>query len=125
MEIKGYEENIVDYMNIINFEGKFPTEDNEIAIERWAMDLLPKKCEVGDTRSLPSTLTAKFNGEIWSVDHEAEAFKIVGVFDYVNEMGAFQTTAHAIITPEFALEHKPLPKNYWYDGYVMLKVNIQ
>lgn len=121
LEIKGYEENIVDYKNFINFEGKFPTKDNEIAIERWAMDLLPKKCDIGDTISLPSALTANFNGETWSVDHEAEAFKIVGLFDYVNEMGAFQTTAHAIITPEFALQHKPLPKNYWYEGYVRLE----
>ncbi len=43
IDIRGYEENIAEFINIDIVEGRSPSSDNEIALEQWILDYLPKK----------------------------------------------------------------------------------
>jgi len=46
LQISAFKENATDILNLELIEGRYPEKDNEIAIEKWILDLFPKKYEL-------------------------------------------------------------------------------
>ena len=64
LQISAFKENATDILNLKLLEGEYPEKDNEIAIEKWILDLLPKKYKVGDKITIPYTIG--YRGEVQS-----------------------------------------------------------
>lgn len=121
IDIRGYEENIAEFINIDIVEGRSPSSDNEIALEQWILDYLPKKYKVGDKIKLDYDLNYETSNGFKSLNGSNE-FTLVGVFKYTSALNS--EVGKAWVTREFAdkkiKENKLKEKGIVYEGYIYL-----
>ncbi|MFR1709022.1 MAG: ABC transporter permease [Clostridium sp.] len=127
IDIKGYEENITGFINMKIVEGSSPSSDNEIALEKWILDYLPKKYEIGDKIKLDYNLKYEGTNEFEALKDSNE-FTLVGIFEYTSALSS--EVGKAWVTRDFAekklVENSLKDKSILYEGYIYLnpKYNI-
>lgn len=101
IKISSYEENVTDLLNFKLNEGRYPKSGNEIAIEKWILDILPEKYKIGDTIKLDySTIFTNKKGE-FTTENNSQEFVIVGTFDYTFNQNMNFSQGIAYVNPEF------------------------
>lgn len=118
LSIEGFEENITDFLNFKNLKGRYPTKDNEIALENWVLDLLPAKYNIGDKITLTSYVQAADN--LNNKEYRTDEFTLVGTFDYIYNNNYFKNAAYGYVTRAFA-EAQGNGNSLQYQGYILLK----
>ncbi|MEG0308259.1 MAG: FtsX-like permease family protein [Clostridium sp.] len=104
LEISSYENNVTDILNFELIEGRYPEKDNEIAVEKWILDLLPQKYNIGDKITIPYTTTYRGrNTEFYYKKGESQ-FVITGLFKNTFRDYYAPNEGKAYITPEYASE---------------------
>ncbi|WP_346928457.1 FtsX-like permease family protein [Clostridium sp.] len=102
LEIASYDDNATDILNFQLIEGKYPEKDNEIALEKWMLDLFPEKYNIGDKIKIPYKITYRGrNTEFFYKDDEAE-FIITGLFKNTFRNYYAPSEGKAYITPKYA-----------------------
>lgn len=114
--VNGYDDSIGEFLNFKLLEGKFPKKDNEIAIEAWVLNAMPKKYKVGDKIKLNLTV-----GKLKKFNMEKE-FIISGIFDYKFNTNQLKNTAIAYVPRSYVESIMP-SKEILYEGY--LNVNSE
>ncbi|MEG2291304.1 MAG: FtsX-like permease family protein [Clostridium sp.] len=114
--IKGYDDNITDFMNVKFKEGRKPNSDNEIALEQWILDYLPNEYNVGDKIKLKYKLEYISKEEAEEVESE---FTLVGVFEYKSILTDNSPVANGWVTREFS-EKQLKNKKITYGGFINL-----
>lgn len=126
IDISGYDDNITKLLNFQLLEGRYPEGENEIALEKWILDVMPQKYNIGDTIRLSYSIDT-FDSKGNKVPKEIESeFVLVGFFDYINNTIKNKNMAKAYVTKEFIariLENK----NVAYKGYANInpKYSVQ
>lgn len=118
LEINGYGKNIPEFINMKLQQGRYPENDNEIAIQDWILDKLPQKYKVGDKVTLTSTLlykNSKGGNEELKVENQ---LTLVGIYKSTNVSGG-KNKATAYVTKKYVEAQLPsiLIK---YGGYFMI-----
>ncbi|WP_346939900.1 FtsX-like permease family protein [uncultured Clostridium sp.] len=124
IDIRGYEENISEFINLNIVDGRMPCSDNEIAIESWILDYLPKTYKIGDKIKLDYSVQYE-GSQGFEVLNDSDEFNIVGIFEYT--CGINSEVGKAWVTSDFAEkkleEHKLKEKNIVYEEYIYLNPN--
>ena len=118
LEINGYDKNIPNFINMKLQQGRYPENDNEIAVQDWILDKLPQKYKIGDKVNLTSTLyykNSKGNREELKIENH---LKLVGIYKSTNIDGG-NNKATAYVTKKYVESQIPslLIK---YGGYFMV-----
>ncbi|WP_346931253.1 FtsX-like permease family protein [Clostridium sp.] len=125
LQISAFKENATDILNLELLEGRYPERDNEIAIEKWILDLFPKKYEIGDKITIPYTIGHRGRGTEFYYEKGETEFILTGTYDFTYRNWFYPKEGNAYITPEFGakiLEEKKLTlQNVEADGYIMIK----
>lgn len=116
IDIKGYDDNITNFMNVKFKEGRKPNLGNEIALEQWILDYLPKEYNIGDKIKLKHKLEYISKEETEEVENE---FTLVGIFEYNSLLTDNSPAAIGWVTREFA-EKQLENKKVTYDGFINL-----
>ncbi|MGL4731868.1 MAG: ABC transporter permease, partial [Clostridium sp.] len=124
LQISSFKQNAKDILNLNLLEGRYPDKDNEIALERWILELLPNKYNVGDTITIPYTLNYRGRGgEVFKEEGEAD-FLLTGIYTFTYRDWFFPKEGTGYITPEFGeklLSEKGISiQSVEADGYVMI-----
>ncbi|MBZ9685004.1 FtsX-like permease family protein [Clostridium estertheticum] len=123
LEINGYDENITELLNLKLLHGIYPENSDEIAIEEWVLDNLPKKYKVGDKINLPITMQYKNKkGKFENLDKEKE-FTLVGIFEYKFNTNQKKNTAIAYVPKKYVETILP-PEGIEYKGYLTINPNM-
>lgn len=123
LEINGYDENITELLNFKLSQGKYPQNNNEIAIEEWILNNLPKKYKVGDKIILPITMQYKNEkGKFENIDKEKE-FTLVGIFEYKFNTNQAKNKAIAYVPKKYVEATLP-SEGIEYKGYLTINPNI-
>jgi len=124
IDIRGYEENISEFINLNIVDGRMPCSDNEIAIESWILSYLPKEYKIGDKIKLDYSLEYE-GSRSFEILNDSNEFTIVGIIEYTS--GINSEVGKACVTSDFAEkrleEHKLKEKNIVYEGYIYLNTN--
>ncbi|QAT39730.1 FtsX-like permease family protein [Clostridium sp. JN-9] len=118
LEINGYDKNIPDFINMKLQQGRYPENDNEIAVQDWILDKLPQKYKIGDKVNLTSTLSyknSKGDNEEFKVENQ---LILVGIYKSNNISGG-KNKATAYVTKKY-VESKIPPLLIKYGGYFMV-----
>ncbi|WP_346916351.1 FtsX-like permease family protein [Clostridium sp.] len=125
LQISAFKENATDILNLKLLEGRYPEKDNEIAIEKWILDLLPKKYKVGDKITIPYTIGYRGRGTEFFYENGETEFVITGIYDFTYRDWFYPKEGTAYITPEFGAkilgEKKLTFENVESMGYIMIK----
>ncbi len=125
LQISAFKENATDILNLKLLEGRYPENDNEIAIEKWILDLFPKKYEIGDKITIPYTIVHRGRGTEFYYEKGETEFVLTGTYDFTYRNWFYPKEGNAYITPEFGakiLKEKKLTlQNVEADGYIMIK----
>lgn len=81
LDIKAYDDKAKEMLNFNLIEGKYPKNENEIALEKWVLDELDTKYEIGDKIKLQYSFIKSKNDQIKEETKEEE-FTITGYFQY-------------------------------------------
>lgn len=119
IDIGGYENNVTELLNFKLLQGRYPSGNNEIAIEKWVMEALPEKYDIGDKISLPSKLEVMTANGIKVLENNNE-FTLVGLFDHKSTAYGHKSVGKAYVTKEFA-ESIIKDKQVQYSGYLSFK----
>ncbi|WP_346962554.1 FtsX-like permease family protein [Clostridium sp.] len=124
IDIRGYEENISEFINMNIVDGRMPSSDNEIALEKWILNYLPKEYKIGDKIKLDYSLQYE-GGQGFEILNDSNEFTIVGIFEYT--CGINSEVGKGWVTSDFAEkkleEHKLKERNIVYEGYMYLNPN--
>lgn len=110
MNICSYEDNIGDLLNFNLIEGRYPRSGNEIAIEKWILDLIPGEYKVGDTINLKYTTKYRGRNTEFNMEGGQATFFITGTFEHIFRKNNLFGEGKAYATPEFVnslLEETP------------------
>jgi ABC-type antimicrobial peptide transport system permease subunit len=125
LQISAFKENATDILNLELLEGRYPEKDNEIAIEKWILDLFPKKYEIGDKITIPYTIVHRGRGTEFYYEKGETEFVLTGTYDFTYRNWFYPKEGNAYITPEFGAkilnEKKLTLQNVEADGYIMIK----
>ncbi|WP_346893968.1 ABC transporter permease [Clostridium sp. UBA871] len=125
LQISAFKENATDILNLELIEGRYPEKDNEIAIEKWILDLFPKKYEIGDKIIIPYTIVHRGRGTEFYYEKGETEFVLTGTYDFTYRNWFYPKEGNAYITPEFGekiLKEKKLTmQSVEADGYIMIK----
>ncbi|WP_035292875.1 FtsX-like permease family protein [Clostridium sp. KNHs214] len=116
VKVNGYDENIREILNFKLIEGNFPKKNNEIAIQDWVLNAMPKKYKVGDKIKLN---LAVGNSENSNIEKE---FIISGIFSYKFNNYLLKNIAVAYVPRSYAESIVPL-EEISYEGYFTIKPN--
>lgn len=118
LSINGYENNIMDFMNMTIIEGNKPQADKEIAIEEWILASFEKEYKIGDKIKLKYKLNGNGKEEVY----KEEEFTLVGIIKYKSSWANKTTVGIGWVTKEYG--EKVLGNGkYSYTGYLNLKDN--
>ena len=125
LQISAFKENATDILNLELLEGRYPEKDNEIAIEKWILDLLPKKYEIGDKITIPYTIGYRGRGTEFYYEKGETEFVLTGTYDFTYRNWFYPKEGNAYITPEFGAkilsEKKITLQSVEADGYIIIK----
>lgn len=102
LEISGCDTNISEFLNLKLLQGGYPQSNNEIAIEEWILNSMPKKYQIGDKVKLSTSLEYRnLNGkrQVLNTEHE---FILVGIFKHNFTGKVAQNTAIAYVHRKYA-----------------------
>lgn len=119
IDIGGYEDNVTELLNFKLLQGRYPNSNNEIAVEKWVIEALPQKYEIGDKISLPTKLEVMMPNGIKTLENSNE-FTLVGLFDHKSTAYGHKSVGKAYVTKEFA-ESIIKDKQVQYSGYLSFK----
>ncbi|MFR1709747.1 MAG: ABC transporter permease [Clostridium sp.] len=125
LQISAFKENATDILNLELLEGRYPEKDNEIAIEKWILDLFPKKYEIGDKITIPYTIGYRGRGTEFYYEKGETEFVLTGTYDFTYRNWFYPKEGNAYITPEFGAkilsEKKITLQSVEADGYIIIK----
>ena len=125
LQILAFQENATDILNLKLLEGRYPEKDNEIAIEKWILDLFPKKYEIGDKITIPYTIVHRSRATEFYYEQGETEFILTGTYNFTYRNWFYPKEGNAYITPEFGAkilgEKKLTFENVEANGYVMIK----
>jgi ABC-type antimicrobial peptide transport system permease subunit len=125
LQISAFKENATDILNLKLLEGRYPEKDNEIAIEKWILDLFTKKYEIGDKITIPYTIVHRGRGTEFYYEKGETEFVLTGTYDFTYRNWFYPKEGNAYITPEFGAkilnEKKLTLQSVEADGYIMIK----
>jgi len=108
LEINGYDKNIGDFINFKLEQGRYPENNNEIAIEDWMLDKFPVKYKIGNKISFPTALSRRgLNGKREELKVQ-DKFTIVGVFKYTINQNTDKNKAVAYVKRKYVESKLPL-----------------
>ncbi|QAT39727.1 FtsX-like permease family protein [Clostridium sp. JN-9] len=116
LEVNGYDKNISELVNFKLLQGRYPQNNNEIAVQDWILDAMPKKYKIGDKIKLNLTI-----GKFEKVNEEKE-FTLTGIFQYKSNY-QLKNTGLAYIPKGYAEVVVPT-KERLYSGYLNLKPEL-
>jgi putative ABC transport system permease protein len=117
LEVNGYEKNISEFINFKILKGRYPESNNEIAMEDWILNAMPKKYKIGDKLKLNLTIG---NFQIVNIEEE---FTLTGIFQYKFNTNQLKNTGLAYVPKAYAEVVVP-PKERVYRGYLNLNPKI-
>lgn len=117
LEVNGYDRNISEFTNFKILQGRYPESNNEIAMEEWVLNAMPKKYKIGDKIKLNLTIGSfeKFNKE--------EEFTLTGIFQYKFNTNQLKNTGLAYVPKAYAEVVVP-PKELLYRGYLNINPKL-
>lgn len=120
IDIKGYDKNITELLNFKLVEGKHPNTGNEIALEKWVIDVLPERYKVGDTIKLPYTIDYMNSSGKRTSEETEDEFILTGIFEHTAKEFSGGNSAKGYVTEAF-VENKLTKKDVEYFGYIAVK----
>ncbi|MGH4121786.1 MAG: ABC transporter permease [Clostridium sp.] len=122
LEINGYDNNIAEFLNFKLSKGRYPKNNNEIAMEEWILNNMPKKYNIGDKIKLTSSIQyINTQGKPDEIKNEDE-FILVGTFEYKFNKNGQKNKAIAYVTKNYV--EGVLPSKYiQYGGYLITNSN--
>ena len=119
LEISGCDTNISEFLNLKLLQGEYPQNGNEIAIEEWILNSMPKKYQIGDKIKLSTSLEYRnLNGK-WQILNKEHEFLLVGIFKHNFTSKVAQNTASAYVPRKYA-EDILLKYPTEYTGYLTI-----
>jgi ABC-type antimicrobial peptide transport system permease subunit len=116
IELNGYEPNVTEIFNFKLSSGRYPKNNNEIALESWIVENMPQKFKIGDKIKLQTKKTIKNNKGKWEdifLNHE---FILVGTFNYIRGGENLTNIAEGYIAKGYVESIFP-PKDIMYSEY--------
>lgn len=119
IEISGYEENVTSLLNFQLVDGRYPSNEKEIAVEQWILDAMPEKYKIGDAIRLSYSIETLNSKGIKSSKEVESEFVLVGLFEHINNTFKNKSIGKAYVTKNFA--DKTLEsKDVIYKGYAKI-----
>lgn len=115
IKLNGYESNATELFSFKLKQGRYPKNNNEIALQSWIVESMPQKFKIGDKIKFQTKKAANNNGK-WewvTLNHE---FTITGIFDYTFNQLTLKNTALGYITREY-VESVLAENEIWYQEY--------